>query len=410
MKNNFFPKIKFKDSKSEWIKVSLSDLIKFSNGINAPKESYGSGRKMISVMDILSEERIVYEKIRNSVKVSENVENKNKVENGDLIFVRSSEVRNEVGWVKAYLQEQYALYSGFTIRGKKIKEYDAKFIECSLNFCNRHQIESKAGGSTRYNVGQEILKSVEIYMPSLEEQLRISKLIQNIENKIVLHQQELDALKQTKQGFLQKMFPSKGQTTPIIRFSEFNEEWKKIRLNEVATIVGGGTPDTKNNLFWNGEIDWYSPTEIGKNIYAYGSVRKISKLGLKKSSAKVLPAHQTILFTSRAGIGDMAILKKDGATNQGFQSLIVNDDCDIYFLYTLGKDIKEYALKNASGSTFLEISGKNLGKMPILVPSFEEQLKIGEFFRQLDEVIELKEQELEALKQTKQGFLQKMFV
>ncbi|TOL39703.1 restriction endonuclease subunit S, partial [Vibrio parahaemolyticus] len=69
--------------------------------------------------------------------------------------------------------------------------------------------------------------------------------------------------------------------------------------------------------FWNGDIDWYSPTEIGDNVYAEGSQKKITALGLNSSSAKVLPAGNTVLFTSRAGIGDMAILTKLGSTNQG---------------------------------------------------------------------------------------------
>ncbi|WP_214830799.1 restriction endonuclease subunit S [Exiguobacterium sp. s56] len=196
---------------------------------------------------------------------------------------------------------------------------------------------------------------------------------------------------------------------PAIRFPEFTLGWKSTTLNKVTNIIGGGTPDTKEPTYWDGEIDWYSPSEIGKKIYADGSVRKITQLGLEKSSAKILPANKTILFTSRAGIGDTAILKKDGATNQGFQSLVVHDNCDVYFLYSMNNKIKSYALKNASGSTFLEISGKNLGVMPMLIPSPEEQTKIGTFFKSLDDTISLHQQELEALNQTKQGFLQKMF-
>ncbi|MGX9808834.1 restriction endonuclease subunit S (plasmid) [Exiguobacterium acetylicum] len=196
---------------------------------------------------------------------------------------------------------------------------------------------------------------------------------------------------------------------PSIRFSKFDDEWSIRQLNELVDIVSGGTPDTKKNEYWGGDINWYSPTEIGKSIYVDESVKKITKLGLTKSSAKILPADKTVLFTSRAGIGDMAILKKEGATNQGFQSLIVKDITDTYFIFSIGKKIKDFALQNASGSTFLEISGKNLGKMLLHVPALDEQKKIGSFFKDLDDTISLHKQELDALKQTKQGFLQKMF-
>ncbi|STZ56466.1 Predicted nucleotidyltransferases [Moraxella lacunata] len=175
--------------------------------------------------------------------------------------------------------------------------------------------------------------------------------------------------------------------------------------------MGGGTPDTSNPEFWNGEIDWYSPTEIGEKIYANGSNKTITYLGLEKSSAKLLPAQKTILFTSRASIGDMAILIKAGATNQGFQSFIVNDEMDIYFLYSMGYKIKEFALKNASGSTFLEISKNELGKMDIFIPPTKaEQQAIGEFFRQLDDTIAFHQRELEKYQQLKQVLLDQLFV
>lgn len=181
-------------------------------------------------------------------------------------------------------------------------------------------------------------------------------------------------------------------------------------MGDVAEITGGGTPSTQVEEYWNGSLDWHSSTEIGLNVYANNSVKKITELGLKNSSAKILPANKTILFTSRAGIGDMAILTKNAATNQGFQSLIINDDFNVYFIYSMGHTIKFHTLKQASGSTFLEISGKSLANIKLRFPSLKEQTKIGEFFKQLDEAIALKEQEIESIKQSKQGFLQKMFV
>lgn len=173
--------------------------------------------------------------------------------------------------------------------------------------------------------------------------------------------------------------------------------------------MGGGTPETTNSAYWNGDIDWYSPTEIGAKVYANGSVKKITTLGLEKSSAKILPANKTILFTSRAGIGDMAILQKQGATNQGFQSFIVRDGINIYFLYSMGKRIKDFALKNASGSTFLEVSKNQLVKMDVFMPSEKEQIAIGNFFRQLDEAIASHQRKLERVKELKKSLLQKMF-
>ena len=149
------------------------------------------------------------------------------------------------------------------------------------------------------------------------------------------------------------------------------------------------TPDTNNSAYWDGDIDWYAPAEMEGQRYAKGSVRKITELGLQKSSAKILPAHRTVLFTSRAGIGKMAILQRPAATNQGFQSLVLKDGTDPYFIYSMGEKIKDMAEGVASGSTFLEISGKMLGNLEVMVPNLKEQESIANFFRGIDDLITL---------------------
>ena len=123
--------------------------------------------------------------------------------------------------------------------------------------------------------------------------------------------------------------------------------------------------------------------------YANGSAKKITKLGLQNCSAQILPAGRTILFTSRAGIGKMAILKRPGSTNQGFQSLVLNQEINPYFIYSLCDEIKEKAESVAAGSTFLEISGKALGNIEILMPKELEQNKVSNYFLKLDNLITL---------------------
>ena len=128
-------------------------------------------------------------------------------------------------------------------------------------------------------------------------------------------------------------------------------------------------------------------------IYACNSARKITETGLKHSSAKLLPANRTILFTSRAGIGKSAILAKVSATNQGFQSLILNDLIDPYFIYSLTPILKVKAEEIASGSTFLEISGRMLSNIEIRIPNEQEQKTVGSLFRSIDTLITLHQRE-----------------
>ena len=196
---------------------------------------------------------------------------------------------------------------------------------------------------------------------------------------------------------------------PAIRFAGFTDPWEQRKLVDIAEIVGGGTPDTNNSNYWDGDIDWYAPAELGNNIYAESSTRKITQAGFDSCSTKMLPADKTILFTSRAGIGNTAILRHSACTNQGFQSLVIGD-ADVYFVYSMSERIKKWAEEKASGSTFLEISGRQLETMPVNLPSLVEQQAIGSFFSHLDDLITLHQRKLELLQNIKKSLLDKMFV
>ena len=176
----------------------------------------------------------------------------------------------------------------------------------------------------------------------------------------------------------------KKENKPAIRFKGFTDDWEQRKLGEIADIVGGGTPSTSIFEYWNGNIAWYSPTEIGTKIYADASAKTITQLGYEKSSAKLLPKDKTILFTSRAGIGDMAILRHVATTNQGFQSIVVNSDNNNEFIYYLLLTLKKDFLRKSSGSTFAEISGTQIKKQKILRSHKDEQKKIADFVSSLD--------------------------
>ena len=185
--------------------------------------------------------------------------------------------------------------------------------------------------------------------------------------------------------------------------------WEQRKLGDVATIVGGGTPSTNNDAYWDGDIDWYSPAELGEQVYADRSARRITQAGYDSCSATLLPAGKTILFTSRAGIGNTAILRRSACTNQGFQSLVMNDDIDVYFIYSMTDRIKKFAEQKASGSTFLEISGKGLAAGEFAFPSKDEQTAIGSMFKQLDHLITLHQRKYDKLCAVKKSMLDKIF-
>ncbi|WP_154171672.1 restriction endonuclease subunit S [Vibrio metoecus] len=303
--------------------------------------------------------------------------------------------------------EHFVTYNG-TIAKPKKSDFNPLFGYFSLVKMNLKKV---CGGSGQPFLSYDALERLDFVFPAEAEQTAIGNTFQKLDSLISQHQQKHDKLSNIKKAMLEKMFPQKCETIPEIRFKGFSGEWEDKQLGtDVADIIGGGTPSTSIAEFWNGDIDWYSPTEIGDKVYAEGSQKKITALGLKSSSAKLLPAGRTVLFTSRAGIGDMAILTKPGTTNQGFQSFVVKEGFVPYFIYSAGKQIKEYALKHASGSTFLEISGKQLGRMKILLPCETEQAAIGSYFQKLDALINQHQQQITKLNNIKQACLSKMFV
>ena len=193
---------------------------------------------------------------------------------------------------------------------------------------------------------------------------------------------------------------------PNLRFPEFSGEWEKCTINDLATVVGGGTPDTTVKSYWGGDIQWFTPSEIGKNKYVDFSLRTITRDGLDNSSAKLLPLH-TILLSSRATVGECSIASNECTTNQGFQSLIAKQ-CNIDFLYYLIQTKKKDLIRNACGSTFLEISANEIRKIKVAVPVQNEQEQIAKLLSLVDERIATQNKIIEDLKKLKSAISKKL--
>ena len=199
----------------------------------------------------------------------------------------------------------------------------------------------------------------------------------------------------------------KTLNVPHLRFPEFSGEWKKCTINDLATVVGGGTPDTTVKSYWGGDIQWFTPSEIGKNKYVDFSLRTITRDGLDNSSAKLLPLH-TILLSSRATVGECSIASNECTTNQGFQSLIAKQ-CNIDFLYYLIQTKKKDLIRNACGSTFLEISANEIRKIKVAVPVQNEQEQIAKLLSLIDERIATQNKIIEDLKKLKSAITDLLF-
>lgn len=188
-------------------------------------------------------------------------------------------------------------------------------------------------------------------------------------------------------------------------------KWEIVKLGDVADIIGGGTPDTKNDRYWGGDVSWLTP----KDLSGYGSryistgERNISQEGLKNSGAKMLPAG-SVLLTSRAPIGYVAIAKNPLCTNQGFKSLILKKNADSEFFYYLLKNNVDYIQGMSSGSTFAEISGNQVKALKFKIPPLDVQKRIAGILGALDDRIDVLRRENVVLEQMAQAVFQSWFV
>lgn len=262
-------------------------------------------------------------------------------------------------------------------------------------------------GSTRTRMYFHRLCEFTIPIPSITEQQKIAGILATCDRMIEMKQSKIAELNKLKQVCLLEMFPQKGQTIPKRRFPGFSAPWEQRKLGELADIVGGGTPSTDVSDFWDGDIDWYAPAEIAEQIYLTSSQRKITEEGYNHSSAKMLPIG-TVLFTSRAGIGKTAILTRKGCTNQGFQSIVPHKgELDSYFIFSRTEELKQYGETVGAGSTFVEVSGKQMANMELMMPkTMAEQKIIGQYFANLDRLIILHQRELAEVGKYKKALMQ----
>ena len=304
-----------------------------------------------------------------------------KTEKGDFIYSSNNLEAGSIGlnkYGKACISPVYSIFEPTGIA-------DSDFLGRRLvrkDFINAMVKWRQGVIYGQWRIHESDFLKIEITVPSVEEQRKIGAYLDQLDNLITLHQRKCVFLFGFFQAFISMIFTA----------STFS--WEQRKLGDIADIVGGGTPSTGNQSYWDGDIDWYAPAEIADQIYANSSQKKITGLGYENSSAKMLPPG-TVLFTSRAGIGKTAILTRKGCTNQGFQSIVPHrGELDSYFIFSRTEELKRYGELVGAGSTFVEVSGKQMAVMELMMPpTMREQQTIGGFFQQLDHLITLHQRE-----------------
>ncbi|MUP35977.1 restriction endonuclease subunit S [Enterococcus lactis] len=246
-----------------------------------------------------------------------------------------------------------------------------------------------------------------VSVASIDEQHKIGDFLLTIDRTIALHQRKLDLLKETKKGFLQKMFPKNGAKVPEIRFSGFTEDWEQRKLGDITESFSGGTPTAGKSEYYGGDIPFIRSGEISSEL----TELFITENGLNNSSAKMVKAGDILYALYGATSGEVSISRINGAINQAILAIRPTKNDNSYLIVQWLRKQKDTII-----STYLQggqgnLSGSIVKDLVITLPQDkEEQNKIGAFFKQLDDTIALHQRKLDLLKETKKGFLQKMFV
>ncbi|ECO5624616.1 restriction endonuclease subunit S [Campylobacter jejuni] len=285
-------------------------------------------------------------------------------------------------------------------------------------------LESTLGSAIKNIASVKILKQIEIPLPPLKEQERIVGILDEsfakIDESIKILEQNLLNLDELMQSALQKAFnPLKDNAKENYKLPQ---GWKWKSLGEICEILGGGTPDTKNPIFWYSsqadevqfEKSYYWATLVDtKQKYLYGTKRKITQKGLDCSNAILLPIN-SVIFSSRASIGEISIAKVETATNQGYKNFICDESILYYeFLYFALKHFTKEIELLAQGTTYKEVSKAKIKDFKIPLPPLKEQEQITKhldfIFEKAKALKELYTKELKDYEELKQSLLDKAF-
>ncbi len=310
--------------------------------------------------------------------------------------------RGEVGYAKARKENFTPVVRLLSVRSN----HDSDFLENAINI---HNVVVESTGVPQLTVPQ--ISSYDIFFPCLfDEEKKLGSFFSNIDSLISLEQKKYDKLTQVKKSMLEKMFPKEGATVPEIRFVGFSGDWKEKKLSD--EFVDFIVPMRDKPKSFDGKIPWTRIEDIeGKFLNGSLSGQYVSEKTIAQMNLKVIPKN-SLIVSSSATFGVVAVVTQDLVTNQTFIGLVPNDkeSLDFWYIFFYSDKAREYMKSQSAGSTIFYIARESFENMPVMIPSREEQQTIGSYFSHLDSLISLQQRKLEKLKNIKKSLLEKMFV
>lgn len=362
--------------RSEWKKYALEDVCEkiYSGGTPSTKhpEYWNGNIKWLSSGE--TSQRFVYDTERKITQLGVDNSSTKKAIKGCTVIATAGQGYTR-GQASFLMTDTYMNQSVIACKANE-KIIDPLFLYYNLD--NRYE-EFRLlsdGTSTRGGLSGWIVKRIEIQIPCIAEQCTIARILKSLDEKIEVNNKINKNLEQQAQAYFIDRFVANA-----------NPAWRKGTLSDLGTVVGGGTPSKKHPEYYSEHgIPWITPKDLSvdKSKFISHGENDISEIGFSNSSATKMP-EGTVLFSSRAPIGYIAITSNAVTTNQGFKSVIPNINVGTAFIYFFLKQALPIIEGMASGSTFKEISGSGMKSVPAIIPDNGTLHLFSEFCKPLFE-------------------------
>lgn len=386
MKNNQIPEVRFPEFKDAWELRKLKEVAVYFNGGSFENDVIEEGKYQL----------VTLKSVNTSGELTDSGKFINKevstLSKNSLVMILSEQAPGLLGMTATIPENNRYVLNQRVAEILPNKCVNSYFLSKSIN--NNQLYFSKRGAGTKVqNISKPNVENFKLYIPSYEEQKQIGAFFKQLDDTIALHQRKLKALKQTKKGFLQKMFPKEGEKVPEVRFPGFPDNWEKLQLGDVVDKQIKGKAQYEKLKF--GSIEYLDTNRLNGGD-------PILTDGFKD----VLETDVLILWDgSKAGTVYTGFEGALGSTLKAYRT-----SANGQFVYQFLKRQQDNIYSNYRTPNIPHVQKDFLDIFKISVPIDEEQTKIGNFFKQLDDTIALHQRELEILKNTKKAFLQKMFV
>ena len=411
MKNTKMPAIRFKGFNDDWEQRKLGDLTTYRNGTGHEEKQSDVGKYELVNLNSIS--------IDGGLKPSGKFidEESETLIKDDLVMVLSDVGHGDLLGRVAIITENNRFVLNQRVALLRNNGFaDTKYL---FSYINAHQryFKLQGAGSSQLNISRGSVENFEVLLPKRDEQKQIGECFSNLDHLITLHQRKLEKIELLKKSMLKKMFTRDTENIPKIRFDRYTDDWEQRKLSELATMHARiGWQNLRTSEFLDaGDYMLITGTDFEDGKVNYSTCHYVEKERYDQDK-NIQIKNGNILITKDGTLGKVAYvegLSLPATLNAGVFNVEVKDenetDSKYLFQFLKAPFLMDYVSKKATGGTIKHLNQNILVDFPIATPSKAEQVRIGEYFSNLDNLITLHQRKLEKLKKVKKSLLEHMF-